>query len=509
MKSPIYATGHRCFRGLVILLTFCFLLLLSRGFVTSGDDWFFSAQNPDEGFREAVKEGYDCAARHYIGINGRILGNAFSRFFGSNDTLRELGRCTIMLVILLQICRLAKIRTGVEYLAALLLFVALPSDLYAQSYAWAAGFFNYVPPIMMLLAYMFRAERILRGEKDKPLSGVGMFLLAFFAQFFVENMTIGLCLLCVGVLVWDLISHRRISWSLIGALLGAVVGCAIMFSAPGYAKINSDGYRQIGTSLEELMAVIQTNFMTVTMYLTERNFLVMVPLTGLAMLALAGEKPEQSGIQRLKFAAILLLMVCPVYFYANYQILGKMDYVPWVRTFRFALDVLANLLYLLAVLAAAVLGIREPGRRTRGILCIAAVPMILAPLMVVNPIGPRCMYIPYMLLVCLVLAFGADLLERCPAGWIREIRIPVALTVAAVLGMYLWLSVWNSHCEKIRIARIEEAMAQKAESVELPSYPYPDYVHYGNGSAICYYYYYETTGDLKFVYHDFEDWYGR
>ena len=493
--------------AVVVMLTFAFLLLLSRGFVTSGDDWYFSALDTGEGLVNAFKAARHNAYRHYLSLNGRLLGNGASRFFGTNDVLRELGRCSIILVILLQLVRTAKIKSMVMYMAALMLTVALPADIYAQSYAWAAGFFNYVPPLMMILCYILRAERVLDGEKDKVWHGILMALLALSCQLFVENVTVGVCMLSGGVLLWHLIRTRKLSPSLLGFFLGAVVGCIIMFAAPGYANVNNEGYRQVSSSFSELMKVIKTNFTDITMYLTERNWAVMAPLTAVSAALLFGAKPRKGSTGLLCSAALAALMICPVWFFANRQLLKTLYYSEWVTELSFWLDVGFNLLYLLAVLTAAVLGLRDQTRLRRAVLCIAAVPMIFGPLVVVTPIGPRCMYIPYMLLVCILLIFAAELSERCSPDLLRRATAPVALMTACVLTVYLWTAVWNGHCEKVRISRIEQAMEAGAASVELPSYPYTAYVHNGNGGAMRYYYYYETPCDLEFLYIPHQDWY--
>ena len=506
MKLEAKAGRSLLYRGGAVVLTYLFLLLLSQGFVTSGDDWYFSARDTGEGLVEAFRAATHNAYRHYLSLNGRLLGNGFSRFFGTHDVLRELGRCAIILVILLQLVRVAKIKSGLMYMVALMLTVALPADIYAQSYAWAAGFFNYVPPLLAIFLYILRADRVLRRERDSALWGVALFAAAVCSQLFVENVTVGVCLLSGGVFLWHLISRRKLSWSLTGFCLGAALGCFIMFSAPGYANVNNEGYRQVSSTFAELMKVIKTNFSAITMYLTERNWSIIAPLTVLSVCLMLPAK--ETGVKgTLRILALTALTVCPVWFYANRQIMKTLSYADWVAELAFWVDVLMNLLYLLAVLAAAVLAVEDQARRCRAVLCIAAVPAVFGPLTVVTPIGPRCMYIPYMLLAAILLIFAAELAESRPIDSRKLMTVPVALTMVCVLTSYLWIAVWNGHCERTRISRIEAAMDAGQTSVVLPSYPYTAYVHNGNGGAIRYYYYYEVPCDLEFQYVIHEQWY--
>lgn len=507
MKLQTQATRSRLYRAGAVALTYLFLLLLSRGFVISSDDWFFTSRTQDEGLLQALKNGWANAWGHYQGTNGRLLGNGVSKALGCSEFWREIVRCGIILTILLQLVRTARIKGPMLYMTALALTVALPADIYAQSYAWAAGFFNYVPPLMMILAYIHRAERVLAGERDTALWGLAMVPLALSCQFFVENVTAGMCLFSAGVLLWHLVRSRRLSWSLTGFFLGAAAGCIVMFSAPGYANVNTEGYREVSATFEELMEVIKTNLATITSYLTERNWLVIAPLTVLSICLLLGAEPKKKSIVRLRSAALACLCACPVWFFANRQLVPVLGYVDRVTETAFWLDILFNLLYLLSVLAAALLGLRDKTRMGRAVLCIAAVPMVFGPLVVVTPIGARCLYIPYMLLVGILLIFAAELAERYPADRKRLLAVPMALVTCFALSVYLWTALWNGNCEKVRIETIESAMEAGETGVVLPSFPYGSYVHMGNGYAIRYYYYYEEPGDLEFRYILHEDWY--
>ena len=159
------------------------------------------------------------------------------------------------------------------------------------------------------------------------------------------------------------------------------------------------------------------------------------------------------------------------------------------------------------MLAAVLLGVTDDNRRCRAVLVILAVPMVFGPLVVVNPIGPRCLYIPYMLLVSLMLILGSEVYDRFDREQVKHLRLPVVLTAACVLTVYLWTAIWNGHCEQVRTRQIENALATGSATVELPSFPYSEFVHNPNGSVMKYYYFHETAGDLEFIFIDPATWY--
>ena len=111
-----------------------------------------------------------------------------------------------------------------------------------------------------------------------------------------------------------------------------------------------------------------------------------------------------------------------------------------------------------AMASAVLLGVADASRKCRAVLLILAVPMVFGPLAVVNPIGPRCLYIPYMLLVTLMLTLLAEVYDRFDRAQVRQLRIPLVLTAACVLSVYLWTAVWNGHCEQVRTQQIQNAL---------------------------------------------------
>lgn len=488
------------------LLTYAFLMLLSRGFVVSGDDWFFSSRTMDESLSEAILAGYRCAKEHYFSTNGRLIGNALSMFFGCSEFWREIVRCGIILMVLIQICRLGQIRSLSMYCVTLLLVIALPAEIYRQCYAWAAGFFNYVPPILLILSYFFLYEKELKRISDSRVFVFPFFLTGLCTQFFVENISIGMCLLSMGVLIWERRCRGKWSVPLFAHLVGCIIGCIIMFAAPGYSNVNVEGYREVSGSFGELIDTIQHNFTDITMYITERNWTIIIPLTALSLILML-EEPRTTGFTRyLHQGVILCLMLCPIWFYANYRILSVMSYSGWISKLSFLVDLVVNVLYLASICITGALCLRDSVRKRRAMLCIAAIPLTLMPLVVVSPIGARCMYVPYMLMVCLILLFTAELFSRHQLPEEFSLRIPVILVTVLVLSSYLWIAIWNGHYENIRIREIQTAMEQHAEVAVIPNYPYMDYVHNPNGNALRAYYY-RNPGDFKAEFVSNKDWY--
>ena len=492
-------------RVLLLLGTYVFLLLLSYGFPVTGDDWWFTTRYQNESIPEALNKGFHTAVNHYYTTNGRYFGNFLSGAMGCSKLLRELVRCGFIFGIFLSVCHICKLRKLYGYLAALALTIALPTRIYAQAYAWAAGFFNYVPPTLFLLLYLSAViSQFSRKNSEAPLWALPYFLLGLCTQFFVENVTIVVCLLSGVFCVAWAIRNKKLSWRLAGHLAGALVGCVLMFLAPGYQNIGAEGYREIPQGLSALLGIAK-NFSIITSNLLENNWLVIGLLTALCLYLLFRVKAETLRARRTKCAGILMLCLASAFFYADQAVLRTMQYNDHVAALIVLLEGVFVLCYLGGIGIAVWQGIADPAEKWKALLFPGTAVCVLAPLLVVNPIGPRCLYLPDILLVCTVLCIGRYCL-RTNAAAEKHLRLPILLLSCVVLVSFLWMMLWNGHAESVRKEYTERKMSQGAEEITLPQYPYQEYVYDSESRTIGRYYYYSDPNDITFNFVQYAWW---
>ncbi|MBQ1371390.1 MAG: hypothetical protein IIY70_00535 [Oscillospiraceae bacterium] len=253
---------------------------MSYGFPVTGDDWFFySCDHKTLSIRDQLSRAIQISIEHYQGTNGRLLGNFLVSLF-LQKALREIVRCGIILVILLSVYRLSGNRGLPTYLMCFALLIAMPAKNVAQTYAWAAGFFNYVPSGMLVLLYFRYAEqRFCEGTPRRSVSwSILLLLLGFSTQPFMENITIGVCILSAALFVLDCVRKKRPDPALAAHLIGAVVGCAVMFLAPGYKNVGHEGYRELPSDYTCIVQVFEENFKKLSVSLTSENLLVIILL---------------------------------------------------------------------------------------------------------------------------------------------------------------------------------------------------------------------------------------
>ena len=123
----------------------------------TGDDWF--REELGRGLK-SPRELLETVASGWLTYNGRAAGNLLAYAAGGRKVLREVLRALITLGTVSLAARNCGFRTAGGVLLAAAALLALPRAMFAQIYPWAAGFFNYVPPVLLLLRLLAAAERV-------------------------------------------------------------------------------------------------------------------------------------------------------------------------------------------------------------------------------------------------------------------------------------------------------------------------------------------------------------
>ena len=468
--------------GLVAL--FLALLALCGLFPLTGDDWFREELGRHltglKDLLEAVLAGW----RTY---NGRILGNLLAYAAGSRRLLRELLRAAFLFGTVRLAAGHGGFRTvwGTFLTAAALL--ALPRDMFAQIYPWAAGFFNYVPPVTLTLA----ALRLL-GDlfAERPVPGgaaraAAVFLLGLCGALFVEHVALYGVWAGAVLLAWS--RWRGITSAPAAAFcLGTLLGALALFLSPSYGLIWGGGAYSAG-----LWANAGENLPVVVSGLISRCPVLYLALTALGLAWFAASR--RTGPDRL--LAALLAAGCGCFILCGLR--GE-----WTGG-----EALAAVLWGTALWTGCRRWLPKGERRNRALFFLASAGVGALPLLAVSPIGPRCLYWSY---VCLTIAAG-NLLSALPLGLLpRRLVRGAALGLAAgALAFYLALFFPIRVLEVERLAALEEAVAQGRREVVLPAYPNGDYLWEGDTDKIGSRFYIQEPGDLSISFVPAEKWAGQ
>lgn len=463
---------------------FLALLALCGLFPLTGDDWFREElgrrlTGPTD-LLEAVLAGW----RTY---NGRILGNLLAYAAGSRRLLRELLRAAFLFGTVRLAAGHGGFRTVWGTLLTAAALLALPRDMFAQIYPWAAGFFNYVPPTALALAALRMLEDLFA---ERPVPGgvpraAAVFLLGLCGALFVEHVTLYGVWAGAVLLVWSW--RRGIASAPVAAFCaGTLLGAILLFLSPSYGLIWGGGAYSAG-----LWANAGENLPVVVSGLISRCPVLYLTLTALGLAWFAASR--RTGLDRL--LAALPALGCGCFILCGLR--GR-----WTGG-----EALAAVLWGAALWAGCWRWLPKGERRNRALFFLASAGVGALPLLVVSPIGPRCLYWSY---VCLVISAG-NLLSALPLGLLprRPVRGTALGLAAGVLAFHLALFLPIHALEGERLAALEEAVAQGRREVVLPAYPHGEYLWEGDTDKIGSRFYIQEPGDLSISFVPAEEWAGR
>ncbi len=373
-------------------------------FPLTGDDWY------REGLGRTMRSLGDLARElisRWKTTNPRIFGNMLAYLSGSRPVLRWLLRTALTLLLFCFASKAAGVQSGAGFVLLTVGVFALPREMFRQIYPWSAGFFNYLPPVAALLAVFWLLEDGFEEKHESPGRCAAVGLLAFSAQLFVENDTI--YAVCAGIflLLWCRKAQKRWSPGALCFLLGAILGAALLFASPSYRTVTQAGtaYQMTG-GLSGLCATARENSPEILSWMLTDCPVLYIGLT-LAALTLALRTRKKTDL-----VPVAGMAAAAVWSAAKLPGQGAAAAV-W-----------------LAALGFLVLRSLDGVRRRRAAFFLLSALTAAAPLAVVTPIGPRCLFLSYVFL----LLTGMQLLHA--AGWSGAVVWQKAAAGVAALAVF-------------------------------------------------------------------------
>lgn len=463
------------------------LFLLCRQFPLTGDDWFREALGASI---HSPADLLRIVAARWATVNGRVLGNILAYTAGSRPLLRELMRALFLLALAELLAWTAQLRGWRGLLLCTAAVLALPQAMFCQIYPWAAGFFNYVPPVVLLLASLVLAGPVLDGRpmEESPQRGAALFLLGFGQQLFVENNTLYALCASMALLVWYWLERRRCAPALLAFFLGCALGAALLFASPSYRSIGQTGgayQSSLGGGLAGLLASARVNLPPVLQYLILDCPVLYWGLTALALLLWL---KNRRGLPDHLLAAVLALS-CLVLAWGGFR------------------PAVTAAVWGLALTLALWRWVPERPARARALFLWLGAPVAAAPLLFVNPIGPRCLFLSYVLMLAAAGVLVRALEPEQLNGWLSGL-VPAALA-AAVLCFFLSVYQPFHQVEELRTQALNRALASRASAVSLPAYDHGGWLWDADSAfKMEQYYYRKTPGDLTITFVPGAQWEG-
>lgn len=448
---------RNCFYAILFLTLFllCFL------FPYSGDDWAWGSQL-----------GIERLHSWFENYNGRYIGNFIVLILTRSNLLKALAMCLCIggiVVILNEI-------TGRQAWGAGLIVLCLtfmPVLLLRQAVVWTSGFSNYVTSIFFTLIYIYDIRKIYTDKpKNSYKTAVPIALLGLSSALIVEHLTIYNVILGIYTLLFTFIKYKKIYVQHLAYLAGSAIGTIIMFRNGAYHAVASgnDTYRTISTD-SGIWGRISENFKEIARQGFLNNFVLLSILMAVCLVLWLENKDKMTG-------GLKIIGNVSIFINISYTALSFMNQLNtyWSKAWiLLLLEVLATIFYVLSLIAFILILPFDKIEKVRLLFILFSAGFMIAPLFVVTPIGPRCFFAPYIMLIYLLIELSGNFNDTHKKQFARLNHSFVIFAVIGVLYLfYIYGTIAKNNYERIALA-VKDSQNGK-NSIKVQELPYKDYV---------------------------------
>lgn len=488
--------------GLFFFLVVSFVI--AYNFPIVGDDFYGTHD-----FITSVRSFFELAYWHWNNTNGRSLGNTTVILVIHSKFLRAFVRAVIIWIIIILTYKNSKIKSRTGYLVSFLYVLAIPMEIFSETYSWAYGFFNYVPPVMLVLLYLYMVQYEFEHklEKYQIPKVIIVFLIGMCNQLFMENVSIYVLVMSVTMNIWYARLYKKPSLTMAGHTVGVVIGTILMFSSPVYRTVinATDTYRETPKGMAGIFMMIRENWCEVSRYAIRGNILLLLTVTCLCFWLLYRENTEQDK----KYKVLRLVNGCTLTMTTAYFLSATL-FLEWdqkieLYTAFFLLDFLMFVLFIVSVLICISLFVYHKEQKFRILFWLISAFVLAGPLLIVSPIGPRCFYASYIFTVIAVFSIMEYIIES--EQWdIKKISVYLCVLTVCVAGYYVYVFENIGQVEQERDMYIVERMQEGDSLITVPEFPYSEYLHDPHGWKIGLKYYYDKQEDIQFCFVPYDEW---
>lgn len=412
----------------------------------SHDDWFWGSNWGIEAF----KNGFD-------NVNGRYVGNLLALILTRSRLLRALFIAIILLAVVILISKICKKNKLAPYITIILLFT-LSVYVLKQTVTWTAGFVNYVVPVVGILYFLY-----LNGLNDKPhfkkYTYLFMLPLGIINCLFMENLTLFNVLLALYFVVYPICKKEKPFKCNVLYLIGAIIGCIIMFTNKVYFQIAGGGDIYGNRSFDNTLYTFFEKFVSIISKNLVFDNIFIILLVSICLLSIIKKAKEKKWLKN--------ILTFVIFGYTSYAIIFNfidMEYLFLNYTNIF--NAFLTFIYIIAVFITTIFIIKDNKTLLFLLICIV---VMVAPLFVVNPIQSRCMFPPYILLII----YSLILMEKTNINFEKiknEIKLFALFIIFTMLYIYGYVYIVDSN----RIKHIEKNIDKK--EIEIINLPHRRYV---------------------------------
>jgi len=216
---------------LYCLFIFLFFFVVSLLLPYGGDDW----NNLLDGATGKISNIINIAVADFMTWEGRFFSRICLGFFVPKLFIWSVLNAGIMTFIFFVFIKIIKPKNKliIPLLLAGLLFVDF--ETFAQVYVWKTGNITYLFPMFYVALLLYCRKELLDGEvkKDKWYAFLLLPILALPFSMFVENVSVGIIVICLFFVFYNYFKNRKIDVLMILCFVFSLIGLILMMTSPG------------------------------------------------------------------------------------------------------------------------------------------------------------------------------------------------------------------------------------------------------------------------------------
>ena len=446
---------------IVYSLIFILLFLLCLLFPYSGDDWAWGSQI-----------GLNRLNTWFENYSGRYFGNLIVLALTRSNFLKAFVMSFCLTGIIVIVNKLTgEQKNGVFIISTVLVF--MPVTVLRQAIVWTSGFANYTTSIFLTLIYIYYVRNIYVGRLNNSfIAIIPLAALGFANTLIVEHLTIYNVILSVYVLLFTLIKFKKIYVQHIAYFAGTIAGAVLMFSNSVYRSVanGSDNYRTISSEDNIIIKALKSYFNTIVNEGFINNLILNLFLVGVCLITWFSVKNRLSKKAKVSGLISILVMVA----FVSVSLMLNVGNPTVLYTLKYAVG-LATGAYILAFIIFLIILPFEMNQKIKMIFILGSTGCMIAPLLIVTPIGSRCFFAPYVMMLYLGMelysAFDETVKKYCE-------KVSRAALITALVGLLYLFYIYGtiSICNHERVKAAQTDARNGAEIIQVEELPYKNYV---------------------------------
>lgn len=486
----------------IILLgcVFLFFLIISYLFPYTNDDWAWGSQI-----------GLDRLDNFFKNYNGRYLGNLLVLLLTRYRIIKAITIALSLTLITIFSSKIVDKKNYTLLLIGTILVLLLPQPIFSQAFAWTSGFANYVPPILLVIIWIYINKNLFENVQVNISNWfiLPIFLLGVCTCLFMEHVTIYAVILGIFIIIYSKIKKLKINISQIAYSIGTFVGSILMFQNEAYHHIvkGDDFYREVpkdGLIMQSIKRYINTIYDNLIM-----NNTVILILISICLLFLFYKFIYKNN--KFKYKKLANLSISFIVFYSIYALIS--EFFPNWEIFKLVYKVGEAFLTAIYFIALVIFIFILPNDidKKKLYFFLGSIVLLTLPLLIVSPVTPRCFYPMYVMFSIFVISLINECFKYIKSNIFYKSINYILKCIILISMFYIFCIIFSAfYVTNKMINYIDMQIENASTEIVLPKTVYENYMKHPyphndeNMARFKLYYNIPKNLEIKFV--DYEEW---